>query len=98
MLINRARPASVALETTLLLHGVPKGEGQPLAFELARIVQDNGGHPVLVGVVDGNPTVGLNNEELAVLLDAPDVPKANTSNLGALIARKQHAATTVSTT
>jgi pseudouridine-5'-phosphate glycosidase len=98
MLINRARPASVALETTLLLHGVPNGEGKALAFDLARIVQENGGHPVLVGVVDGVPTVGLNNDELESLLAASEVTKANTSNLGTLIARKQHAATTVSTT
>ncbi|HYE61510.1 MAG TPA: pseudouridine-5'-phosphate glycosidase [Phycisphaerales bacterium] len=98
MLINRARPASVALETTLLLHGVPRGQGEPLAYELARIVQDRGAHPLLVGVVAGRPTVGLTNEELTALLAADGVPKANSSNLGVFIARGRHAATTVSTT
>lgn len=98
MLINRARPASVALETTLLLHGVPRGQGEPLAFELARIVQDRGAHPLLVGVVSGRATVGLTNDELSTLLAAADVPKANSANLGVYLARGQHAATTVSTT
>ena len=95
-LINRARPNSVALETTLLLHGVPKGEGRTLSHELAHIV--NGGTPTTVGVVHGVPTVGLTDAELDTLLAADKVAKANTSNLGLFLHAKQHAATTVATT
>ncbi|MCX5691965.1 MAG: pseudouridine-5'-phosphate glycosidase [Planctomycetota bacterium] len=88
----------VALETTLLLHGVPKGEGEPLARELEAIVRAQGATPLCVGIVSGKPIVGLSNEQLRTLLNAPKVPKANTANLGVLMHRGQHAATTVSTT
>jgi pseudouridine-5'-phosphate glycosidase len=89
---------AVALETTLLLHGVPKSESPALAADLAGIVRTHGAHPAIVGVVGGVPTVGLSDAELAVLLAADKVPKVNTSNLGVAIHRKTHAATSVSTT
>jgi pseudouridine-5'-phosphate glycosidase len=98
MPLIRAGPNSVALETTLLLHGVPKDQAFPLAYNLSKIIKDRGVHPALVGVLSGQPIVGLTDEELATLLAAPNVPKANTSNLGALLHRRSHAATTVSTT
>src|ERR1051325_3498871 len=97
-LLSRAGPRSVALETTLLLHGVPKDQGAPLASELAGIVSSRACTPALIGVVSGQPIVGLNDAELKALLDAPEVPKANTANFGVLLHQKSHAATTVSTT
>lgn len=97
-LVNRARPGSVALETTLLLHGVPQGEGAPLARELAAITRQNGAEPALMGLFRGIPTVGLTDAELDEMLAAPKVPKANTANLGVFIHRRSHAATTVATT
>lgn len=97
-IVNRSGPRGVALETTLLVHGVPKDAARPLSDDLARIVRAAGAEPATVGVVAGRPTVGLTDDELAHLLDAPSVPKANTGNLGLLIRRGSHAATTVSTT
>jgi len=88
----------VALETTLLLHGVPKEASLQMARDLASDVMAGGAKPALVGVVAGDAIAGLRDEELNVLLAAAKVPKANTSNLGVLLARKSHAATTVSTT
>lgn len=103
--VSRVGPTpwrGVALETTLLLHGVPRGEGGPLAAELSGIVREAGGVPALVGVVGGVPTVGMSDEELGTMLGvlegAGEVPKANTANLGVLMHRGSHAATTVSTT
>jgi pseudouridine-5'-phosphate glycosidase len=95
---NRSSGPSVALETTLLLHGVPRGEGGTLAAQLESIVREHGANPVCVGIVAGRPIVGLNQTELAALLEATKVPKANTANLGVLMHRGEHAATTVSTT
>lgn len=89
---------ALALETTLLLHGVPREESMALHHALRGIVCEAGAVPALVGVVDGVPTVGISDSELARLLDATSVPKANTSNLGVLIHRRSHAATTVSST
>jgi pseudouridine-5'-phosphate glycosidase len=89
---------AVALETTLLLHGVPKSESLPLAEDLSAVIRQQGAHPALVGVVHGVPTVGMNQDELATLLAAPKVAKVNTSSLGLALHRREHAATTVSTT
>jgi len=88
----------VALETTLLVHGVPQDAARPLAARLDEIVREQGGVPATVGVVDGRAVVGLNVQELGTLLDATDVAKANSANLGVLMSRGQHAATTVSAT
>ena len=97
-LVNRSVPRSVALETTLLVHGVPKGEGARLAEDLAAIVKQHGGEPCVIGVLGGVPTVGMKAAELSELLGATSVPKANTANLGVLLHWGSHAATTVSTT
>lgn len=98
---SRARPDPrdfVALETTLLVHGVPPGRGAPLADELRAIIEREGVRAAVVGVVHGNPIVGLDEAELRLLLSASKVQKANTANLGVLVHRASHAATTVSTT
>jgi pseudouridine-5'-phosphate glycosidase len=97
-LLNRAVARSVALETTLLIHGVPRAEGGPLARELRAIIEREGAHAAVCGVLRGRPIVGMSDEELAQLLDAPKVAKANTSNLGLLLHQGRDAATTVSTT
>src|SRR3954464_8404364 len=83
--VNRAGPAPVALETTLLAHGVPPGEGPALAAELADIILRRGASPAIVGVLDGFPIVGMNERELGALLSAPHIPKLNTANLGAAL-------------
>lgn len=91
----------MALETTLLLHGVPREAALPLANEIDEIVRAHGATPATVGVVAGTPVVGLTPEQLAALLDAhakEPVAKANSANLGALLHRGAHAATTVSAT
>lgn len=98
---NRAMPhpaSCVALETTLLVHGVPRQTAPGLARKLDELVQSQQVRPCLVGVVRGVPTVGMTRTELFQLLDATDVPKVNTGNLGIAIHRSQHAATTVSAT
>lgn len=102
-IINRAGPRSVALETTLLAHGVPADAAPALAADLAADVRAAGAVPAVVGVVRGRPIVGMTDDELAAMLtDAapggPGVMKANTSNLGVAIHRGLSAATTVSTT
>jgi pseudouridylate synthase len=97
-LINRSKQNSVALETTLLVHGVPSESAQPLSDELAQIVTDQGSHPALIGLVNGKPTVGMTNDELATMLSADSVLKANTANLGVAMHQQVHAATTVSST
>ena len=95
---RRVASPAVALETTLILHGVPRDAALPLVDQLGDAVRASGANPALVGVIAGKPTVGLTRHEIEDLLAASKVPKANTSNLGVLMHRKSHAATTVSTT
>jgi pseudouridine-5'-phosphate glycosidase len=88
----------VALETTLLLHGVPRAQALSLARELADTVRQGGAVPVFVGVVAGRAKVGLDDADLRTLAAARHVPKLNTATLGIALHRGTHGATTVSTT
>jgi pseudouridylate synthase len=90
----------VALETTLLIHGVPRHAALALHHRLCDIVRTHGSAPALCGIFHGQPIVGMTDDQLRILLDAEpkEVPKANASNLGVAIARGLHAATTSSTT
>jgi pseudouridine-5'-phosphate glycosidase len=97
-LLNRALRPAVALETTILVHGVPRPDAPGLAARLARAVRGAGANPATVGVIAGRPTVGLTDDELAQLLDADHVEKVNASNLGVILHRRAHGVTTVSTT
>jgi pseudouridine-5'-phosphate glycosidase len=60
----RGATAVVALETTLVAHGFPRGEGVRVAYESERAVRAGGGVPATVGVLDGDVVVGLSEEEL----------------------------------
>lgn len=88
----------VALETTLLVHGVPRADAPRLARDLDADVRAGGARPVLIGVHAGRPIVGMTDQQLADLLAAPEVPKLNTGNLGLALHRGSHGATTVSAT
>lgn len=97
-LVNRAKSPGVALETTLLVHGLPAEQAVGVADRLDEAVRAGGSHPALVGVVAGQPTVGMTRDELRLLTAAGKVPKLNTSNLGHALWTGSHGATTVSTT
>jgi pseudouridine-5'-phosphate glycosidase len=97
-LVNRAGPHAVALETTLLVHGIPRERARPLARQLAAATEEGGSRAAIVGVHSGRAIVGMTEAELEDLLSADDVPKAGTANLGLLAYRAGHAATTVSAT
>lgn len=88
----------LALESTLLTHGVPRGSAVPLARELSAIARGHGCEPALMGVLRGTPICGMSDAQLAELLAEPSVGKLNTSTLAAAIAQGHSGATTVSTT
>lgn len=92
--------ARVALETTLLVHGVPREAAVGLWREIQRVVRGEGAEPALVGVVKGRAVVGMGEAELMALLEAPagSVLKVNTANLGVVMSRGGDGATTVSAT
>jgi pseudouridine-5'-phosphate glycosidase len=95
---KRVTSRAVALETTLLVHGVPRDSSLALAGELDTIVRDAGSVPALVGVVDGVAVAGMDSDELSLMLGAQRIEKVNTANLGAAMHARRSAATTVSST
>jgi pseudouridylate synthase len=85
--------AVVALETTLVAHGFPPGEGIEVGPESERQVRAAGAVPATVGVLDGKVHVGLTADELARF--GPDARKAGPRDLGAAAVQGAVGATTV---
>ena len=85
----------VALETTLVSHGFPRGEGFDVARECERRVRGAGAVPATVGVLDGEIRIGLGEEELARFAETPEARKVGPRDLGAVVAQRALGATTV---
>ncbi|AHI00216.1 hypothetical protein KALB_6857 [Kutzneria albida DSM 43870] len=91
--------AVVALESTLLSHGLPAGRNREVAARLERVVREAGAVPATIAVLDGRPTVGLSESELDRVCDpASDMVKLSRRDLGAAIALGRNGATTVAST
>ena len=88
----------VALETTLVTHGLPHPSGIQVARELEDAVRQRGAVPATIGVLDGTVRVGLSAGELERLATSSDPAKVNLSNLAFHLARGGHASTTVAAT
>ena len=89
----------VALESTLIAHGLPQPDNLKLAHELEAIVREEGGVPATVGVIRGEPIVGLTDAEIERIATAgSEVPKLSVRDLGPAIARGCDGATTVAST
>jgi pseudouridylate synthase len=85
--------AVVALETTLVAHGFPPGEGVEVGLESERQVRAAGAVPATVGVLDGDVRVGLTKEELARI--GPEARKVGPRDLAAAAVQGAVGATTV---
>ena len=88
----------VALESTVIAHGLPHPRNLQVARELEAEVTANGAVPATVGVVGGQPIVGLSAEEIERLGTAGGVMKLSTRDLPVALARGQDGATTVAAT
>ena len=95
--IHRGAPV-VALESTLIAHGLPWPWNLETAHRAEAAVRETGAVPATVGVIEGRPTVGLNEVELERLARSEDVLKASRRDLAFAIARRLTAATTVAGT
>jgi pseudouridine-5'-phosphate glycosidase len=86
----------VALETTLVAHGFPDGEGLEVALEAERRVRRAGALPATVGVVDGEARVGLSEAELERFAEAGSVArKVGPRDLASAVVQRALGATTV---
>lgn len=87
----------VALESTIISHGLPRPRNREAALEFEQILRDKGVVPATVAVIDGIPTVGLDAEGLAIIADV-DIAKASVRDLPLLLAKGASGATTVAAT
>ncbi|MCI0700358.1 MAG: pseudouridine-5'-phosphate glycosidase [Planctomycetia bacterium] len=92
------RRAVVALESTLIAHGLPWPTNLQTAREAESAIRALGAVPATIAIWNGVPTIGLTDSQLEELARASGVRKASRRDLGAAIALKQLAATTVSAT
>lgn len=95
--LARGRPV-VALETTLITHGLPHPDGVAAAVAIENEIRQGGATPATIAVWGGAVRVGLTHAELSELATTPDVVKVNLSNLAATVADRRPGATTVAAT
>jgi len=88
----------VALESTIITHGMPFPANLETALEVERIVRGEGAVPATIAVLRGRLTIGLFEAEIERLAGADDVAKASRRDLAALAARRADAGTTVAAT
>jgi pseudouridine-5'-phosphate glycosidase len=88
----------VALETTLVTHGLPQPEGVQVAAKLEEEVRRHGATPATIGVLSGKICVGMSRTALEELAATPSVTKLNLSNFAAQLADGVSGSTTVAAT
>ncbi|BAS28809.1 pseudouridine-5'-phosphate glycosidase [Limnochorda pilosa] len=90
----REGKAVVALESTLVAHGMPYPTNLKTALALEEAVREGGAVPATVAVVGGQVKVGLSESDLELIASDPDVYKASQHDLPVLITKRWHGATT----
>jgi pseudouridine-5'-phosphate glycosidase len=95
--IRHGRPV-VALESTLIAHGLPWPWNLETAHRAEAAVRAEGAVPATIAVINGRPRVGLDDDELRRLAQAQDVLKASRRDLAFAVAQRRTAATTVAGT
>jgi pseudouridylate synthase len=94
-----ARQPVVALESTVIAHGLPWPQNLELAQELEQIVRDHNAVPATIAIIEGQPRAGLSTDELTALADGQTpVEKISRRDVGVAITRKLYGATTVAAT
>ena len=88
----------VALETTVVTHGLPAPQGVQTAAAMQQAVRDAGAVPALIGILEGQVRVGLRAGELERLVATPGVVKVNLGNLASTVSTGQAGSTTVAAT
>lgn len=88
----------VALESTIISHGMPYPKNVQTAREVEQIIRDGGAVPATIAVLHGVPRIGLDDDELDLLGSDEHVRKVSIRDLPVVIARAEHGATTVAST
>lgn len=88
----------VALESTIISHGMPYPQNVQTALKVEQIIRDNGCIPATIGIIDGTPIVGMNADEIELFGKTKGICKVSRRDLPIIMAKKLWGATTVATT
>ncbi len=89
----------VALESTIISHGMPYPQNKETALQVEKIVRENGAIPATIAIINGKIKVGLNNDEIDYLAKSGNkIVKASRRDIPYLLAQKIDGATTVAST
>uniref|UniRef100_UPI004049BADC pseudouridine-5'-phosphate glycosidase n=1 Tax=Candidatus Planktophila sp. TaxID=2175601 RepID=UPI004049BADC len=88
----------VALESTIISHGLPRPSNLEVAKECEAIVRNGGAVPATIALLDGKILIGLETHELEAIAHRDDISKASIRDLAIIIAQNKSAATTVAAT
>ena len=88
----------VALESTLISHGLPYPENINVAKESIKAVEDSGSVAATIGIINGDIIIGLNDNEIELLATSKNVEKVSLHNIALSLFHNNNAATTVATT
>jgi pseudouridylate synthase len=95
--LQSGRPV-VALESTIISHGLPRPENLRVAREVEATVRRHGAAPATIAILDGRVRIGLSDEELTRVADLDDIVKVSVRDIATVVARGRNAATTVAAT
>lgn len=88
----------VALESTVIAHGLPYPENIETAYKLERIIRDRGAVPATIGVFEGEVCVGLNEDHFEKLATGKEIRKISRRDLPVAVSKRLDCATTVAST
>ena len=88
----------VALESTIISHGMPYPDNVKMAKKVESIIRNEGAIPATIAIMDGKIKIGLTDEDLETLAKANDVVKVSRRDVAVVIANKSLGATTVAST
>ena len=88
----------VALESTIIAHGMPYPKNIETARQVEKIVRTNGATPATIAILSGKIHVGLNDEQMELLGNSKDVQKVSLRDIPFVVSKKLHGATTVAAT
>jgi len=95
--IGNNRPV-VALESTVIAHGLPRPQNLQTAHRLQAVVRESGAVPATIAVIEGKLKVGLNDDQLKLLAEENNIRKISTRDISLAFARGWDGATTVAST
>lgn len=94
---REGRPV-VALESTIISHGLPRPENLRVARAVEQVIREHGATPATIAVLDGVVHVGLSDDDLVRVAEVDDIVKVSVRDIATVVARKGNAATTVAAT